>query len=460
MAKKTIINTIYEKIKDLKKDHEFILSDFCADYLNEYTLKEFSEFYSRKAERFSIREAIIELIRLVDDKGKKWDKCLIKILKLNANYIEQKGYDKYSPEELIEEFNKDRTPSTANDGVTPEMMIMYIYYLRRFNNSRLPFLIDQYKKYSEKIETAQKYMNNTLKVEIPEKLKNTLFEFEMESSITEDSPGFPKDDDYFEQIAKRNGFEYLPEKKMMAIPRGLILFYLGKTEEIFNLKNMLKDIYRLLMKSLHSLDVQSARVKKVFDKMGPLLEENAKLKRDMQKLKKKLSFYESQEQVLKNKLQMEQSKDKDAVIKELKKELNYAYSRIERLEEDIANLEESDTINNEIENNVIIEDTTEKNEKTGYSLDPGNFIVISGGNWNSKSREEMQFLFNEMNCAVEFIPAEDTLRKQDLISNADIVIFDTSRHAHKYYLKIKNLNGNILHISNSNPKIVKEFFNA
>ena len=47
----------------------------------------FSEFYSRKAEQFSIREAIIELIRLVDDKGKKWDKCLIKIRQSPLNKL-------------------------------------------------------------------------------------------------------------------------------------------------------------------------------------------------------------------------------------------------------------------------------------------------------------------------------------------------------------------------------------
>jgi len=107
----------------------------------------------------------------------------------------------------------------------------------------------------------------------------------------------------------------------------------------------------------------------------------------------------------------------------------------------------------------ILQDiTTDTNIEIVVDLPEFASVVVSGGRWNSKERNLAEELFASSSSNVVFIPSGETIRKQDTIKNADLVIFDMSRHAHAYYYKIKKLNRNILHINKSNAESVRALF--
>ncbi len=452
---KSILNTIHKKITELSKQHPHLFLDFLADHIGDASFQWFLQLLPEgKSANIAFAELVLRLYMIVMHRKKGWENILQKILKVNASYIEGGGYNNLSPEKLKELFEEDAVPSLAGSGVTPEMMIMYLYYKRRFRDPLLPFLFEEYKRYSSKIETSDKYIKDPENFRIPEKIKGTLFELELKSCLKEDSPEFPDNDEYFVQLAEKHGLEYIPEKKKMLVPRGFAFFFINKMEDLFSYLKTVEVMYRVLLKSLHDLNAQAEKLWKMHRKLTGIIEEKARLERDLRLLRKKLSRYEMREEELKKMLETEKETDKDAHIRTLQKELNYAYSRIESLEKRVEELEEAKEINREIKEDVEIAEAPLE-EKASYSLEEGMLVVISGGRWNSKSREETERFFEEHGCVVEFVPAEDTIRKQDLIANADLVVFDTSRHAHKYYYKVKQINGNIIFINKSTVDEIK-----
>ena len=453
MAAKSVVQTIYRRIEELIGKYPFILLDFISDHIGDSNIHAFSRYIKGNDKNLSIHEAIVTLYLAITRKSENWNTILLNLLKINASYIETAGYNRYSLKELKEEFERDETPVTAGRGVTPEMMIMYLYYKRRLRDPLLPFLFEEYEKYSSKIEASNKYIKDPENFRIPEKIKGTVFEAELKSCLMEESPGFPHNDEYFVKLAENHSLKYIPEEKKMLVPRGFAFFFINKMKDLFSHLKTVETMYRVLLKALHDINMQAEKLGKLREKITGIIEENARLQRDVRLLRKRLSQYEKKEKELKEKLETEKSTDKDAHIRSLQKELNYAYSRIENLEKRIEELEEAKEINREIKEDVELEEVEKKGEP---KIDDGSFIVVSGGRWNSKSREEAERFFEEHGCVVEFIPAEDTIRKQDLIANADLIIFDTSRHAHKYFYKIKQINGNIVFINKSSVDAIKE----
>ena len=451
---KSILNTIHRKITELSQKHPYLFLDFLADHIGDASFQWFVQLLPEKTANITYQELALRLFLIVSKKKKNWQKILHGVLKNNATYIENSGYHKLSIDELKKEFAKEEVPSIVGTGVAPEMMIMYLLYKRRFSDPMLPFLLEEYKKVEEKIKEAESNIKDPHNLNVPEKIKGTMFEDELKSFVNESTAAnFPSEDE-FKKLARDNGFEYIPEKKQFVVPRGLILFLFSKLEDIKEDKIILDKIYRILLKSIKDVNEHGKRLAKLYKKFKDTIEENSSLKRELRLLKKKLSEYEKREEHLKNRLRAVKEQDKDSIIMDLQKQLNYAYSRIEKLERKIEELEEAKKINREIEENIKIEDKTAEIEQKPI-IEEGSFIVISGGKWNSKTKEEIEAFFEKFGCAVEFVPAEDTIKKQDLIANADLVIFDTSKHAHKYYYKVKQSNSNVIFINKSNFESVK-----
>ncbi len=452
---KSILSTIHKKIEDMSEKYPFIFLDFLSDHLSDNKREWFISLLPKKdRDNLPFQEIVLRLFAIIVQKRKGWDQILQSILKSNALYVEHMGYHKLSQGELKEEFAKDMSPASAGEGVTPQMMIMYLIYKRKFNNPLMSFAIREYELYDAKIREKEKQAKEVFNLDIPKEIKGTIFEEELKACLRETSLNFPKDEKYFEDLAQKNNLKYFPKEKKLVIPRGLAFFIFNKIKDIYLDQIALNKTYRLLLKALHDVNSYADKVRKIHDKFTETLSENLELKRKIRLIRQKLLSYEEKEKTLKQMLKSERNQDKDNIIKNLQKQLNFTYSRIEELEKRIDELEEAKEINREITENIEIQEKGLKEKSLMF--EEGSLIVVSGGWWNSQNKEEVETFFESQGCVVEFVPAEDTIKKQDLITNADLVIFDTSRHSHKYYYKVKQVNRNIVFINKSNIQEIKK----
>ena len=167
------------------------------------------------------------------------------------------------------------------------------------------------------------------------------------------------------------------------------------------------------------------------------------LKKEIQRLNAK---------VLK-KIDKSSNKELENKVHSLQKDSNYFQSRIEKLEEQIAVLEEEKLLNKELAENIIIE---EEKEKKAIELPEYQNIVIMGGRWTSNNRKDVVNYLPDND--IEFIDADKTLRHFDRIANADIIFFDTSYNSHSYYYRAKKCHNDFYHINGSNLHEVKKVF--
>ena len=194
-----------------------------------------------------------------------------------------------------------------------------------------------------------------------------------------------------------------------------------------------------LWKYLKDIEKIQKESKRIAEESKTLKSENENLKKINEFQKAKILAYESGE--------------KDKLIKELQKEVNYLYGQIESLQEQIKNIEQDET--NTIEENITIEEIEQQEEKEKTDLQNKN-IVILGGKWNSKNRGEVESYIDSENATVEFIEANRIFRNSQKISNKDIVIFDTSYNSHAAFYKIKSIGENIIYINKSNIEEIKK----
>lgn len=249
---KSILNTIHKKITELSKQHPHLFLDFLADHIGDASFQWFLQLLpSGRSTNLTFTELVLRLYMIVIHRKKGWENILQKILKFNASYIEEGEYNNLSPEKLKELFEEDAVPSLAGSGVAPEMMIMYLFYKRKFNSPLMPFLLEEYAKTEQKIESASEYIKDHIK--ISESIQGTVLEQELKAFISEEIVNMPDEDEY-ERMAKENGFEYLPDKKRFVVPRGLVLFLHEKLRDIYNDKVLLDRIYRVLLKSLKDVN--------------------------------------------------------------------------------------------------------------------------------------------------------------------------------------------------------------
>lgn len=216
--------------------------------------------------------------------------------------------------------------------------------------------------------------------------------------------------------------------------------------EIFNKLESFNLNFGLLHGNLKRIDGYLKDIEKIQEESKRTAEESKAIKSENENLKRINDFQKA-------KILAYESEEKDKLIKESQKEINYLYGQIESLQEQIKNIEQDE--NNTIEENIKIEEIEKQIEKEKTDLQNKNIIVL-GGKWNSKNRGEVESYIDAENATVEFIEANKIFRNSEKIANKDIVVFDTSFNSHAAYYKVKSITENLMYINKSNIEEIKK----
>lgn len=440
----------YKKlVNELIKIRPQIIIDMIVNLYTLATLrKDFGLFFDSDITTENFIHAVAQLAGIiVTEHPRGLEPIMEKIIIRNKKYIEFTGYHKFSLEKLIEEFQKDKTPSLHGEGVTPEMMILYFYAEGFYNHPFIPELINQYEISFQKSEKARQKISE-------------LFEFPSEPDITEIEKYLYEveelqniEDVDWHGIAKRFKCEYDEQTKTFSkVKRGLIVFYDTNIKVLKEMKASYETLFETFYTMAKRLYLSMEKQKQAWMHMSKLAQENRTLRSQVKALRKQLSELESKFKAVGK--ATAQTKDKQ--LTELLKENYYLKTRVEKLEQAVERLEQAQEINKEIVENLPEPEPVSIDK----ALTPPEYqtVVVVGGNWNSREKEALQQTLPT--CEVKFIEAERTIARLDTISNADIVIFDTSRNAHKYYWIVKE-NARSLYLINksSKDKVIELFTN-
>ena len=275
-------------------------------------------------------------------------------------------------------------------------------------------------------------------------MQGTQFEMEFQEFINNNYKRFEKID--FEELADRYRIKYNSFNDTYIVPSGFVVFFENKTLEIFNKLETFNLNFGLLHGNLKRIDRYLKDIEKIQEESKRISEESKTIKAENENLKQINDFQKA-------KILAYESGEKDKLIKESQKEINYLYSQIESLQEQIKNIEQDEKL--EIEENIKIEEIEQQEEKEKTDLQNKN-VVILGGKWNSKNRGEVESYIDSENATVEFIEANRIFRNSEKIKNKDIVIFDTSYNSHSAFYKIKSIARNIIYINKSNIEEIKK----
>ncbi|MEM2592056.1 MAG: hypothetical protein QXI60_05665 [Thermofilaceae archaeon] len=366
---------------------------------------------------------------------------LKKVLSRVKRYVEEHGFHMLMPGRLKREFMRDVLPGTVPGSVTPEVMIAYkIGVQREFASPELSFLLKEYRKGAEKAEAKAQAFSSQLAGVFKAR---TLFEAEIELVLRDEFA--PAEDQeaqerFYEEAAKRYGGTYDAKTKTVVLPRGIVAFLASRVDELQEEWALLEHawgVFKGLVRGCQKL-VESAR---------SAHEEAMRLSRRVEELQSAVDSLRHENAELLE--QLKRSKPEAALVEELvrlRKELQAAQRRATHLESLLAELEEEKKAAAEVKEDLEIPEP-ERRPIRPYrvvKIEPYSRIVISGGRYSSQDETEIEEMLASLGCDVHFVPAEQTIRKQDLIRRADIVFFDTSRHAHSFFEKVKSLNPNVV----------------
>ena len=438
----------YRKIveESLNIDSYFFVDLIVSLYNLSEARQDFQEYFKESINQDNLYQALVEITNIIVKQEPWYEKVLEKIISRNSKYIRFGGYDTMTQEQLLQMFSEDVVPSIHKRGITPEMMIFYYFSNNVFKHENLPFLIEQYHIYIEKVEQSrQKYGEQ---YPIPEKFPSQI-DMEAFFYVNEDVQYIENAN--WQEIANKYQCEYDEENKAFnKVKRGLLLYYDVNVEMLKEIKNDYERYFELLyalQKKLFSFAEKQFVIAKEVHK---LREENRSLRIENKNLRKTLSELE---QKLKAYVKTKDNTKEKEFLKILK-ENYYLKTRIEKLEQTIELLEQAERINKEIQENIIIEQSTE--ESSTVQLPEYARIAVVGGKWNSKEKELLQEKLPT--CEITFVEPEKTIAKIDMISNADIVIFDTSRNAHKYHEIVKQNTKRMFYINKSSYEEVFKIF--
>lgn len=424
-------------IKKLQKINEHIIVDLIVDNFNEHLLN--SAFKVDTTLSLGYSDRIIYITKNIIAGNEKYLNTLINY---NNSYIVENGFDKLTEKEYEEKCLNNEVRSLTDSGINAEQMILYIMTIGRLKEK-----LDFFKKlYSKDLESYEVFEKDTLskKPEMLELLQGTQFEMEFLEFINNNYKGIDKID--LEALANRYRIKYNEFNDTYTVPSGFIVFFENKTMEIFNKLESFNLNFGLLHGNLKRIDGYLRNIEKIQEESKRTAEELKTLKAENENLKKVNEFQKA-------KILAYESGEKDKLIKESQKEITYLYGQIERLKEEINNIEQDE--NNTIEENIKIEEIEQQKEKEKTDLQNKNIIVL-GGKWNSKNKGEVESYIDAENATVEFIEANRIFRNSQKISNKDIVIFDTSYNSHAAFYKIKSIARNIIYINKSNIEEIKK----
>lgn len=424
-------------VKKLQEINEHIIVDLIVDNFNEHLLN--SAFKVDTTLSLGYSDRIIYITKNIIAGNEKYLNTLINY---NNSYIVENGFDKLTEKEYEEKCLNNEVRSLTDSGINAEQMILYI-----MTTGRLKEKLDFFKKlYSKDLESYEVFEKDTLskKPEMLELLQGTQFEMEFLEFINNNYKGIDKID--LEALANRYRIKYNEFNDTYTVPSGFIVFFENKTMEIFNKLESFNLNFGLLHGNLKRIDGYLRNIEKIQEESKRTAEESKTLKAENENLKKVNEFQKA-------KILAYESGEKDKLIKESQKEITYLYGQIERLKEEINNIEQDE--NNTIEENIKIEEIEQQKEKEKTDLQNKNIIVL-GGKWNSKNKGEVESYIDAENATVEFIEANRIFRNSQKISNKDIVIFDTSYNSHAAFYKIKSIARNIIYINKSNIEEIKK----
>lgn len=424
-------------VKKLQEIDEYIVMDLIIDNFNEHLLNNAFKVDATLSLNYSDR--IIYITKNIIAGNEKYLNTLINY---NNAYITENGYDKLTEEEYKEKCLNNEVRSLTDSGINAEQMILYIMTTGKMKN-KMAFFKEFYKEDLKKVE---KYTKDTLsqKPEMLELLQGTQFEMEFQEFINNNYKGIDKID--FEGLADRYRIKYNNFNDTYTVPSGFVVFFENKTMEIFNKLESFNLNFGLLHGNLKRIDGYLKDIENIQEESKIISEESKTIKAENENLKKINDFQKA-------KILAYESGEKDKLIKESQKEINFLYGQIESLKEQIKNIEQDE--NNTIEENIKIEEIEQQEEKEKTDLQNKN-IVILGGKWNSKNRGEVESYIDSENATVEFIEADRIFRNSEKIANKDIVIFDTSFNSHAAYYKVKSITENLIYINKSNVDEIKK----
>lgn len=424
-------------IKKLQKINKHIIVDLIVDNFNEHLLN--SAFKVDTTLSLGYSDRIIYITKNIIDGNEKYLNTLINY---NNSYIVENGFDKLTEKEYEEKCLNNEVRSLTDSGINAEQMILYIMTIGRLKEK-----LDFFKKlYSKDLESYEVFEKDTLskKPEMLELLQGTQFEMEFLEFINNNYKGIDKID--LEALANRYRIKYNEFNDTYTVPSGFIVFFENKTMEIFNKLESFNLNFGLLHGNLKRIDGYLRNIEKIQEESKRTAEESKTLKAENENLKKINEFQKA-------KILAYENGEKDKLIKESQKEINYLYGQIESLKEEINNIEQDEKL--EIEENIKIEEIEQQEEKEKTDLQNKN-VVILGGKWNSKSKGKVESYIDSENGTLEFIEANRIFRNSEKISNKDIVIFDTSYNSHAAFYKIKSIARNIIYINKSNIEEIKK----
>lgn len=424
-------------VKKLQEIDEYIVMDLIIDNFNEHLLNNAFKVDATLSLNYSDR--IIYITKNILTGNQKY---LNTVINYNNTYITENGYDKLTEEEYKEKCLNNEVRSLTDSGINAEQMILYIMTTGKLKE-KMEFFKEFYKEDLKKVE---KYTKDTLskKPEMLELLQGTQFEMEFQEFINNNYKGFDKID--FEGLADKYRIKYNNFNNTYIVPAGFVVFFENKSLEIFNKLETFNLNFGLLHGNLKRIDGYLKDIEKIQEESKRTAEESKAIKAENENLKKINDFQKA-------KILAYESGEKDKLIKESQKEINYLYWQIESLQEQIKNIEQDE--NNTIEENIKIEGIEQQKEKEKTDLQNKNIIVL-GGKWNSKNRGEVESYIDSQSGTIEFIEANKIFRNSEKIANKDIVVFDTSFNSHAAFYKVKSIARKIIYINKSNIEEIKK----
>lgn len=148
----------YEKLVDeLLKIKRHIIVDIIVNLYNIPALrKDFSQYFNSEINHENVVQVISELADIIEHKHKEGlPRIFEPIIKRNKQYVEFYGYQNFPIEKLKEIFAENKCPSLYDEGLTPEMMILYYFSQNMFNHDYISELIKEYEYYFQLAEQAR-----------------------------------------------------------------------------------------------------------------------------------------------------------------------------------------------------------------------------------------------------------------------------------------------------------------
>lgn len=434
-----IVGTLYELDKGI------IIDFFTSIYDDGSMADDFSAILDLSSlTKSNYTEYLSIIIKTVENHERGFKNILDIAIRRVSNYLKERGYLDLPFNDLITEINLDTIPSIHGTGVSPEMMLLYYIGRGVYSGPEYDSIKELYYEHLERT-LALSEIDQYLKM--PGDLEGSNLEAEFNGYV-EEADIRNLDESIFDAIAEAWKIFYDPSGKAYTIPRGMLLFFYQKFADAVEHDKHVQGHQKLLNRA-------AARFSRFIIAIKSLIADRAALREQINRLRSKNKEQSKEIQALSE--QDKQSGDPGLEIAKLKKELFAAQRLNEKLEARISVLEEEERINKEIKKDLKVE--TEPTEpETENLLDPGDFftVAISGGFWESGNIGEVESIFPFIKWV--YVPANQTIRKSDTIQNADLVIFDTSRHAHTYYRRIKEKAAAFRHINKSKPGEIKALF--